>query len=101
MEFIKNEIINEVLQQYFNTFELTLDTAEYVPAKYGKKIHKFIFKNMKQKFKQVNREYRKEKLARKNQIEKPKVETPEPKPAVTVINENQMHIEHHDTKLLN
>ena len=55
MEFIKNEIINEVLRQYFTTFEITLDTAEYVPAKYGKKIHKFIFKNMKQKFKQVNR----------------------------------------------
>jgi len=101
MEFIKNEIINEVLRQYFVTFEMTLDTAEYVPAKYGKKIHKFIFKNMKQKFKQVNREYRKEKLARKNQVVKTEVETPEPKPAVVVINENQMQLENHDTKLLN
>jgi len=103
MEFIKNEIINEVLKQYFVTFELTLDTADYVPAKYGKKIHKFIFKNMKQKFKQVNREYRKEKLARKNQVAKPEAETAEqPKPAVTVINENQMQIDHQDdTKLLN
>ena len=94
MEFIKNEIINEVLRQYFVTFELTLDTAEYVPAKYGKKIHKFIFKNMKQKFKQVNREYRKEKLARKKQVAptetpKDKIET---KPVV-VISQNQMQIE--------
>ena len=93
MEFIKNEIINEVLRQYFVTFELTLDTAEYVPAKYGKKIHKFIFKNMKQKFKQVNREYRKEKAARKNQVVKTEVETTgKPKPVV-VINENQIQIE--------
>jgi len=94
MEFIKNEIINEVLRQYFTTFELTLDTAEYVPAKYGRKIHKFIFKNMKQKFNQVNREYRKEKKARKNQVvteaSKDEIKT---KPAVVVINENQMQIE--------
>ena len=103
MEFIRNEIINEVLRQYFATFELTLDTAEYVPARYGRKIHKFIFKNMKQKFKQINREYRKEKLARKNQVPQPKLETPEqPKPAVVVVNENQIQIENQDeTKLLN
>jgi hypothetical protein len=93
MEFIKNEIINEVLRQYFVTFEMTLDTAEYVPAKYGKKIHKFIFKNMKQKFNQVNREYRKEKAARKNQVaptETPKDEI-ETKPAVVVIKEKRSY----------
>jgi len=102
MEFIKNEIINEVLRQYFTTFEITLDTAEYVPAKYGKKIHKFIFKNMKQKFKQVNREYKKEKLARKNQVEKTEVSTTEkPKSAVVVVNENQIQIENLATELLN
>jgi hypothetical protein len=93
MEFIKNEIINEVLQQYFVTFELTLDTADYVPAKYGKKIHKFIFKNMKQKFKQVNKEYRKEKAARKNQVAKPQVEAVEKPKPVVIINENQIAIE--------
>jgi len=61
MEFIKNELIDEVLRKYFATFEITLDTAEFVPAKYGKKIHKFIFKNMKQKFRQINREYKRKK----------------------------------------
>ena len=59
MEFIKNELIDEVLKRYFATFAITLDTAEFVPAKYGKKIHKFIFKNMKQKFREINREYSK------------------------------------------
>jgi len=63
MEFIKNELIDEVLRKYFATFEITLDTCEYVPSKYGKKIHKFIFKNMKQKFRQINREYRRKKKA--------------------------------------
>ena len=61
MEFIKNELIDEVLTRYFATFQITLDTCDFVPVKYGKKIHKFIFKNMKQKFREVNRAYRKEK----------------------------------------
>jgi len=63
MEFIKNELINAVLEKYFDTFSKTLDTADYVPVKYGKKIHKFIFKNMKRKFREVNRAYRKQKRA--------------------------------------
>ena len=61
MEFIKNELIDEVLKRYFATFAITLDTAEFVPAKYGKKIHKYIFKNMKHKFREVNRAYAKQK----------------------------------------
>ena len=61
MEFIKNELIDEVLNRYFATFQITLDTCDFVPEKYGKKIHKFIFKNMKAKFREVNREYRKQK----------------------------------------
>lgn len=60
MEFIKNELINKVLEKYFETFEMTLDTADYVPLKYGRKIHKYIFKNMKRKFKEVNKQYRKQ-----------------------------------------
>jgi len=58
MEFIKNELIDEVLKRYFQTFGITLDTAEFVPVKYGKKIHKYIFKNMRNKFREVNREYK-------------------------------------------
>jgi hypothetical protein len=61
MEFIKNELINAVLEKYFETFAKTLDTCDYVPEKYGNKIHKFIFKNMKQKFREIGREYRKQK----------------------------------------
>lgn len=61
MEFIKNKLINAVLEKNFETFSKTLDTADYVPAKYGKKIHKYIFKNMKRKFKEVDRAYRNQK----------------------------------------
>jgi len=63
MEFIKNDLLDEVLIRNFQTFEITLDTADYVPAKYGKKIHKFIFKNMKKQMRKINSEYRKQKRA--------------------------------------
>lgn len=58
MEFKKNDLINETLQKYYETFSYTLDTRDYVPDKYNKKIMKYIYKNMKRKFKQVNKEYK-------------------------------------------
>lgn len=58
MDFKKNELINEVLNKYFETFSLTLDTCDFVPEKFLKKIHKYIYKNMKNKFKEVERENR-------------------------------------------
>lgn len=59
MEFIKNDLIDSVLERYYETFSKTLDTENYVPDRYHNKILKFIFKNMKQKFKTVNKEYKK------------------------------------------
>lgn len=59
MEFKKNELINEVLTNYYQTFSMTLDTMDYVPERYNKKIIRFIYKNMKQKFKEVKKEHRK------------------------------------------
>lgn len=58
MEFKKNDLINETLQKYYETFSYTLDTRDYVPDRYNKKIMKYIYKNMKRKFKQVNKEYK-------------------------------------------
>lgn len=58
MDFKKNELINEVLNKYFETFSLTLDTCDFVPEKFLKKICKYIYKNMKNKFKEVERENR-------------------------------------------
>ncbi len=58
IDFYKNKQINKVLNQYYNTFSLTLDTRDFVPDKYTNKIHKYIFKNMKKKFKEVDRDDR-------------------------------------------
>lgn len=68
MEFIKNEIINEILKNYYNTFSLTLDTSDFVPEKYNKRIRRFIFKNMRSKFKEVNVSYRKAKKLIKEMV---------------------------------
>lgn len=53
MNFNKNKLINNALDKFYETFEHTLDTADYVPDKYNAKIHKYIFKNMKSKFKEI------------------------------------------------
>lgn len=56
INFNKNELINLVLNNYYQTFSCTLDTADYVPEKYNNKIHKYIFKNMKKAFKKIDKE---------------------------------------------
>ena len=43
MIFKKNEYINETLDKHFETWSHTLDTADFVPRKYLKKIDKVIF----------------------------------------------------------
>ncbi len=58
MDFNKNNLIDETLARYYTTFACTLDTADFVPLEYNKKIHAYIFKNMKAAFKRVNREDR-------------------------------------------
>ncbi|MDE5601611.1 MAG: hypothetical protein K2J16_03850 [Clostridia bacterium] len=58
MNYNKNKLINECLVKYYETFAHTLDTADYVPQKYNKKILAYIFKNMKRQFRKVDREDR-------------------------------------------
>ena len=83
INFNKNNLINQTLDKYYETFSHTLDTADYVPDKFNNKITKYIYKNMKKSFKQIDKEdkkYQRElkkklklKLKKKIQIEdKPK-----------------------------
>lgn len=67
INYNKNKLINTCLVKYYETFALTLDTADFVPEKYNKKILAYIFKNMKRQFRKVDkadRLYQRE-LARK------------------------------------
>ena len=56
MDYYKNKLLNELLEVYYDNFSKTLDTADYVPRQYTKKINKYIFKNMKRAFKRLDKE---------------------------------------------
>ena len=58
INYNKNDLINETLDQYYTTFAHTLDTGDYVPDKFNDKIRKYIFKNMKGAFRKINKEDR-------------------------------------------
>lgn len=74
INFNKNKLINQTLDKYYETFEHTLDTADYVPEKYNEKISKYIFKNMKKAFKRIDKEDRKyQKVFKKKVKEKEKL----------------------------
>lgn len=59
INYNKNELINECLVRYYETFALTLDTVDYVPERYNRRIIAYIFKNMKKQFRKLDREDRK------------------------------------------
>ena len=67
INYNKNKLINECLVKYYETFAHTLDTADYVPEKFNKKVLAYIFKNMKRAFRKVDREDKRKQreLARK------------------------------------
>jgi len=56
INYNKNDLINECLNRYYETFSCTLDTADFVPDKYNDKILKYIFKNLKKTFKRIDKE---------------------------------------------
>ena len=46
INYNKNKLINKTLTVFYNTFALTLDTEDFVPERFNKKICKYIFKNI-------------------------------------------------------
>lgn len=59
----KYDLIKECLSNYYSTCAYTLDTLDFVPAKYNDKIVAYLFKVLKKKFKKINREDRKREKA--------------------------------------
>ena len=58
INYNKNKLINKTLDKYYETFSHTLDTADFVPEKFNIRIGKYIFKNMKKAFRQIDKEDR-------------------------------------------
>ena len=54
MNYNKNDLIDECLIRYYQSFACTLDTADYVPDKFNNKILLYIFKCMKKQFKKID-----------------------------------------------
>lgn len=55
INYNKNALINECLVKYYETFAHTLDTADFVPAKFNDKILAYIFKNMRRQFRRIDK----------------------------------------------
>lgn len=55
LNYNKNRLINQCLQKYYETFAQTLDTADYVPESYNKKILGYIFNNLQKSFKKLDK----------------------------------------------
>ena len=68
LNYNKNKLINQALVKYYETFSLTLDTVDFVPEKFNKKICKYIFRNMKKVFRKIDREDKKFQRNYKKQI---------------------------------
>ena len=79
LNFNKNKLINRTLDEYYNTFQHTLDTADYVPTKFNERICKYIYKNMKKAFKQIEKE---DKVFQRNLKKKQKKSLKEQKLAI-------------------
>lgn len=71
MNYHKNDLIDECLIRFYQSFSLTLDTADYVPDKYNDKVLKYIFKNMKKSFGKINREDRRWQRQHKGEMPDP------------------------------
>lgn len=71
-KFFKNRLMQETLIEHYKTFSLTLDTQDFVPSKYCKKIHKTLFKDLKRSIKLNVKETRYYNKQEKRKIRKKK-----------------------------
>lgn len=73
INYKKNDLIDECLMRYYQTFSCTLDTVDYVPDKFNDKILRYIFKNLKKQFKKIDKEDKKYQFDLKKRIRKNKI----------------------------
>lgn len=59
MDYHDLQSIQECLEEIYATFRGTLDTADFVPEKYQRKIMAYIFKRVKRAFRMRDRAERK------------------------------------------
>lgn len=93
INYNKNDLIDECLVRFYQTFQYTLDTCDYVPEKFNAKILAYIFKNMKRQFKKIDREDRRYQKALAQSVrEEVPAEPPPVSETVVEVDENQKSI---------
>lgn len=68
MDFKENDLINEVLINYYNTFQIMIDTPDFVPPKINNYIASYLYKRMKKKFKEAKKIYKQNLKLEKKQL---------------------------------
>lgn len=53
INYNENDLMDELHTRFFQSFSLTLDTADYVPQKIIEKVYKQIYKRQKKKYKKI------------------------------------------------
>ena len=57
INFYKSKAYRKVLEDFYRTMSMTLDTRDYVSESYDKRIKAFIFKDMRSKIRAINKQY--------------------------------------------
>ena len=55
MDYFKLELLKECLTEFYKVFEITKDTADYVPKSLNNRIYKKIFKEEKRAFRRLDK----------------------------------------------
>lgn len=55
VNYNENDLLDELHARFFQSFALTLDTADYVPDKYIDKVYKRIYKAQKKQYKKIGK----------------------------------------------
>ena len=55
VNYNENDLLDELHMRFFQSFALTLDTADYVPDKYIDKVYKRIYKVQKKMYKKIGK----------------------------------------------
>lgn len=73
IDYKKYELMKECMAETFEVYKCTLDVADYVPESHLDKTFAWIYKNMKKKQRQIDKENRKYQRTLKRLIRKGKV----------------------------
>ncbi len=55
INYNKNDLLDELHARFFQSYSLTLDTADYIPQKYIDKVYKELYKSQKAQYRKIGK----------------------------------------------